>query len=158
MGSLLFLRLVLAFHFVDRYLVARRIQAGFQDLILRTHEAHWRWTIFNGVEFSASMGPPLVCLAVIGVCAGMVALLKRRATVVDTTSIAVLCVFALLLAVGRGTNVYRLWAFLGLALVVPAVHAGRELFRFGRPGGRLIYWLLVSGWTVAVATRYGHVS
>ena len=44
-----------------------------------------------------------------------------------------------------------------VALLIPAVHAGREVFALATLRGRATWWLLVCAWTLAVAARYGHV-
>ena len=58
---------------------------------------------------------------------------------------------------GANSEVYRLWAFLGLALLVPAIHAARALLGLDGTRGRVVYGALVCGWTLAAALRFGHV-
>ncbi|MDJ0851975.1 MAG: hypothetical protein QNK04_26690 [Myxococcota bacterium] len=157
LGGLLLLRVGFAFHVFERYAMARGLQTTVRDANVGAHEAAWRWVLLNGIELAASLGPIIVVLAAFGVVAAAVALVQRRAAAPDTTSLAVVAVLAALLLFGVNSEVYRLWAFLGVALLVPAVHAGREVFALDTLRGRATWWLLVCAWTLAVAARYGHV-
>ncbi len=157
LGGLLLLRLLFDFRVLERYRMARGLQTTVRDVNVEAQEPAWRWVLLNGVEFAASLGPLLALLAVFGSVAAAVALARRRGGTADTTSLAVAAVFAALLLFGVNSEVYRLWAFLGIALLVPALRAGRELFTLDTARGRAAWWLLVCAWTLAVAARYGHV-
>jgi len=156
-GTLGVLRLAFGFAVLDRYRAARGIQTTIRDVNVDSHEAAWRWILLNSLEFGASIGPLFCVLAAVGAALGVRALLRCGASTADTTSVAVVGVLLALLVVGANSEVYRLWAFLGLALGVPVFRAAQPLFRLERRNGRVVYTALCWVWALAAAARFGHV-
>lgn len=149
-GVLLALQFLLSFHIVARFLDARGLQT-----LWREGPTYGQWFMLNSIEFFLSLGPVLTSLAMAGIAVGLCSL--GEITYARTFSLAVAGTFVLLGAFGSNSEVYRLWAFFGLAFV-PAVVLATQLLglHLNRLLGvaALITHLL---WLLPFASHYGHL-
>lgn len=153
-GSLLVLRLVLTFHVVDRYVDALSLQATWRG-VGEGVPPNWRWVLLNSCEFFLTSGPVLTALSLMGTGVALYAL--RAATIADKFALAVAAVFLLSAILGRNSEVYRLWAFWGLAFIGPALLALRAV---GPDWQRAAGVVAVGShllWLLLLATRFGHL-
>jgi hypothetical protein len=122
-AALVFARVALSFHIIDRYADAR----SFQSRTRGPGYGERGWILLNSAEFFLTLGPVLTACAAIGIALAVGRWIAKDPARIGIFSLALLLNFLLLLVAGSNSEVYRLWGFLGAAFAVPAVYAAERL-------------------------------
>lgn len=148
--TLLLLHLTLSFHILNRYLDARSLQA-----MWREGPDSWQWFVLNSTEFFLALGPVFTSLSIIGGVASLYSL--PYCSPPQKFSIALALTFILLAALGSNSEVYRLWAFFGLAFTAPSALG---VYFLGGRRATLLGTIAVAThllWLLPFASHYGHL-